>query len=142
MGELRNCPNCGKVFVKINRNLCPDCIQQEERDFEEVRKYLKDYPGASVSEIAEVTGIEENKILKWIREGRLDASYHGTGSAVTCKRCGVSIPLGNLCTKCARELASQIKSISGSRTFKEESDQSKDSKSTGMFVAERLRNEE
>ncbi len=141
MGELRNCPSCGKVFVKINRNLCPACIDKEEQDFEEVRKFLKEYPGASVPEISQVTGVDEDKILKWIREGRIDASYR-VAAAVTCRRCGASISLGNLCSRCAQELASQIKSISRSRPVAQEPEEPKESKFSGMFVADRLRDKD
>jgi len=69
MPDLRNCPICGKVFVKINRNLCPECIEKEEKEFELVRKYLKDNPGASVEEIAEITDVEKNSALDERRPG-------------------------------------------------------------------------
>ncbi len=142
MGDLRNCPVCGKVFVKINRNLCPDCIDKEEQEFEEVRKYLKDNPGASVMEIAEVTSVDENKILKWMREGRIDVTFTG-GVGLNCKRCGVQITAGNLCAKCAKALANQFKTISTTPAAKpEEPEKNKDPKAKGMFVAERLREDE
>ena len=142
MSDLRNCSQCGKVFVRINRNICPDCMDKEEHEYEEVRKYLKDNPGASVMEIAEVTGVHEDKILKWMREGRIDAIYRGDG-VITCKRCGASITAGNLCAKCAQSLASQFKSAASAVAPREEKPETDDgAKNKGMFVAERLRNED
>lgn len=141
MGELRNCPVCGKVFVKLSKNLCPDCIDKEEREFEEVRQYLKDNPGASVGEIFEVTGVEEDKILKWIREGRVEA-YIGKGCVLTCKRCGSDIIAGNLCSKCAQVFAAEIKSASHSVPVGDtEPDKPKEPKGRGMFVAQKLRDD-
>ena len=36
MGELDNCANCGKLFVKVTRNVCPDCVKEEEKKFQTV----------------------------------------------------------------------------------------------------------
>ena len=142
MGELRNCPVCGKVFVKLSKNMCPDCMEQEEQEFELVRKYLKDNPGASVKEISEVTEVEDNKILKWMREGRIDVSFN-VGGGLTCRGCGVEITAGNLCSKCAQNLAKEIKSYSHVSPVKEqEPEKPKESKSHGMFVAEKLRRDD
>jgi len=139
MPDLRNCPLCGKVFVRLTRNICPDCVEREEQEYETVRKYLKENPGASVPEIAEVTEVEENKILKWMREGRIEVSY-SAGSGLTCKRCGAVISAGNYCSKCARALAAQMKSAAGSRPVKEEEPEKEARR--GMFVADRLREED
>lgn len=139
MGELRNCPNCGKVFVKVNRNLCPECIEKEESEFEEVRKYLKDNPGASVDEISEIVGVDEKKILRWMREGRLDVSFAGAGQELTCKRCGAPISLGNLCSSCIKLLSGQMRATAVPSKPQQED---KDAKVKRMFVAERHRNED
>lgn len=141
MGELRNCNICGKVFVRINRNICPDCLDKEEQEFEEVRRYLKENPGASVMEISEITGVHEDKILKWMREGRIDASYRADGR-ITCKRCGTSITAGNLCSKCAQSLATQFKSAAAGTAKADKPVEAEGAKSKGMFVAERLRSED
>ncbi|MFA5881145.1 MAG: hypothetical protein WC834_03025 [Eubacteriales bacterium] len=141
MGELRNCPVCGKVFVKLLKNLCPDCIDKEEREFEEVRLYLKDNPGASIGEISEFTGVDEDKILKWMREDRIDVCV-GKGGVLTCKRCGSDIIAGNLCSKCAQVLAAEIKSATHSVPLKDtEPDKPKEPKGRGMFVAQKLRDD-
>ena len=144
MGDLRNCPTCGKVFVKINRNLCPECMEKEEKDYDLARKYLKDNPRASVREISELTGIDGKKILRWIREGRIDVDYAGAGSGLTCKRCGTKISIGNLCSNCIKLLSGQMKSISPSApsTPTEDPSKAKDSKTKRMFVAERIRDGE
>lgn len=143
MPDLRNCPVCGKVFVKINRNLCPECIEKEEKEYEIVRKYLKDNPGASVEEISEITGVDEKKVLRWIREGRIDVSYSQGGTGLTCKRCGAPISIGNLCSACIKILSGQINSAVSSRPQAEAADtKAKEAKERRMFVADRIKNED
>ena len=143
MPDLRNCPVCGKVFVKINRNLCPDCIEKEEKEFEVVRKYLKDNPGASVEEISEITGVDEKKVLRWMREGRIDVEYSGGETGLSCKRCGAPISLGNLCSNCIRLLSGQMKSAASSIPSPAPSEEKgKDPKERRMFVADRLKKDD
>lgn len=143
MPDLRNCPVCGKVFVKISRNLCPECIEKEETEYEQVRKYLKDNPGASVEEISELTGVDEKKILRWIREGRIDATHDMGDTGLTCKRCGAEISIGNLCSKCIQLLSGQMKSVSSSGPSVEPAaEKGKDPKERRMFVADRHRSDD
>ncbi len=141
MGDLRNCPECGKVFVKINKNLCPDCIEKEENEFEEVRKYLKDNPKASVEEIVEITGVEEKKVLRWMREGRVDVSFSDGSSGLTCKSCGARIKTGNFCSSCAKALSAQMKGAAGQRTIRQEEPEKEKEKRRGMYTADRLRDD-
>lgn len=55
--NLRNCPQCGKLFVYNIRNLCPECIKKDEKDFGCVRDYLYNHPRATIEEISEETGV-------------------------------------------------------------------------------------
>ncbi|WP_418791027.1 TIGR03826 family flagellar region protein [Phosphitispora sp. TUW77] len=137
MGDLRNCPECGKVFVKINKNLCLDCIEKEEAEFEEVRKYLKDNPKAPVEEIVEITGVQEKKVLRWMREGRVDISFFDGSKGLTCKSCGTVIKTGNFCAKCAKDLSAQMKGAAGQRTIRQEEPEKE--KKRGMYFANRMR---
>ena len=43
--DLRNCPQCGKVFNFIRTNLCPECQEKDEQAFREIRKYITQHPG-------------------------------------------------------------------------------------------------
>lgn len=143
MPDLRNCPTCGKVFVKINRNMCPDCIDKEEKEFELVRKYLKDNPGASIEEICEITGVDEKKILRWMRDGRIEVLFGGGAVGLSCKRCGAIISIGNLCGNCIKLLSGEMKSAGSSSPQAETTDtKSGDHGERRMNVANRLKNED
>lgn len=113
MGELRNCPQCGKVFMYMVRNLCPACIELEEQQYEDVRTYLRKNPGAQVEQIVEDTGVDEAKVMRWLRDGRLEVADAGGRPVLTCQRCGRRVEKGTLCPTCMQVLAQEIKAAKG-----------------------------
>lgn len=107
--DFRNCPVCGKVFRFVSRNLCPDCIAEEEKEYEKVRSYVRDHEGANITEVSEATGVSVEKIIRFLREGRLVAKGALAGEgAITCERCGVPIGGGQFCDRCREELAQEL----------------------------------
>ncbi|GAB6098367.1 hypothetical protein JCM16358_02460 [Halanaerocella petrolearia] len=72
---LKKCNNCGRLFATQNnqdRNLCPNCFQEEREKFRLVRDYLWDHQGASIKKIAQETDVKQKTIRRFIREGRFD----------------------------------------------------------------------
>ncbi|MCR4399683.1 MAG: flagellar operon protein YvyF [Syntrophomonadaceae bacterium] len=110
MAELRNCPLCERVFAFAGgRNLCPACIEAEEAEFAVVRAYVRAHPGATIIEVASATGVEEERILEFLKDGRLISK--GLASVVLhrCERCGQPIPAGRYCGECTNLLASSLR---------------------------------
>ncbi|NLT94720.1 MAG: MerR family transcriptional regulator [Clostridia bacterium] len=107
--ELRNCPECGKIFAFVGINLCPKCKEEDEKEFIKVKEYLYKNPNVGIFELAEATEVDEAKIVRWVREGRIEGKY--PGMVVSCERCGKSIFEGRFCPSCSNELA---RSFSGS----------------------------
>lgn len=105
--ELRNCPECGKLFTYVARNLCPACLKKEEEFFKEVERFLKEHRGATISEISEATGVPEEKIIFFLREGRLITS--SSNLVLECERCGKPIRIGRFCDACRSVLGSSLK---------------------------------
>lgn len=105
MAELANCPRCDRVFVKEFRDICWDCYKQEEEAFQVVFTFLKDRKNreATVNEIMEHTKVEEELIIKFVREGRLRPSEFPNLS-YPCERCGTKIVIGKYCNNCITEL--------------------------------------
>ncbi|NLJ71735.1 MAG: MerR family transcriptional regulator [Syntrophomonadaceae bacterium] len=106
MSGLKNCARCGRLFAGEGRTVCRKCQVAEDDDYSIVRKYVRDYPGASVFEVAEATGVEEEKILHFLRDGRLQSQ--GLASMLECERCGRSINEGKYCSACVKELQNEI----------------------------------
>lgn len=105
--EVRNCPECGRLFNYIRTDLCPVCIQEAEDEFQKVRIHLRDNPQLSIVELAEATEVDEDKIIQWIREGRIESK--GLKEApLKCASCGVGIYSGSHCESCAGKLAGEF----------------------------------
>jgi flagellar operon protein (TIGR03826 family) len=101
--ELRNCPECGKIFAFTGINMCHQCIKEDEKEFSKVKEYLYDNPHVGIFELAEATGVDEAKIVRWVREGRIEGKFPGI--VVSCERCGKPISEGRFCSPCSNELA-------------------------------------
>ena len=99
--SIRNCPECGKLFEFLFKNLCPDCINKEDGEFEAIVAYLRENPGVGISEISEATGIGVNRIVKMLKSGRLIAVCERHDIVLlTCERCGKPIAEGQFCLQC------------------------------------------
>lgn len=106
MANLRNCSQCGRLFPYAGRNICGNCLEKEEEEYQLVRKYVRDHPGAGVLEVAEATEVEHDKILQFLRDGRLKSK--GMTTSLTCERCGIAISNGRWCDKCTQQVKSEI----------------------------------
>ena len=108
--ETINCPRCGKLFLKFIEPICPPCVKEEEEIFERVRLYVKEHPNCSIKEASDACDVPVKRILKYIRDGKLEAS-HGMAGEITCGKCGKPILIGRMCDICANEASSQVKTM-------------------------------
>ncbi|NLU51098.1 MAG: hypothetical protein GXX09_12025 [Syntrophomonadaceae bacterium] len=109
MAELRNCPECGQLFAYQGKDLCPKCTEVEEQEFTIVRQYVRKHPGATILQVAEETGVDEEKILRFLKEGRLVSKGLAAGASITCERCGARIEQGRYCRSCVQELDNALR---------------------------------
>ncbi len=115
--ELRNCPECGKVFTYIRTNLCPACQEKDEKNFRLVRSFIVRNPSANIKIVSEETGVSETSILRYLKEERISLASNVVEGKLTCEICGATISSGRLCKACAEKLTTGIK-----REFKEENE--------------------
>lgn len=109
MAEIINCPECGRLFAADSgKRVCSKCLEKEDSEYATVRKYIRDHPGASVFEVAEETGIEEEKILQFLKDGRLQST--GYVEITFCERCGKKIGGGRFCDKCRALMNHEVRS--------------------------------
>lgn len=97
--DLKNCAECGKIFVHPTRDVCDACHQKEEDDFKKVKEYLWKKIKSNVEEVHEATEVPLKRIHKFIREGRLNTG----GLAplyLECETCGAPITEGRFCEAC------------------------------------------
>ena len=101
--DMKNCSRCGKLYATSNPSLCPDCVDKDQVDFRKVRDFVKENPEVSIEVICEATGVDEIKILEYIRQGHL-VSADLRGPAIECVKCGKSISKGRYCVLCQQEI--------------------------------------
>src|SRR5699024_11296401 len=108
MNGLANCNRCGKVFAKGVRDICPQCYQKEEEDYQKIYKLLTNRKNreAKITEIVEATGVDEDTIIKFLKNKRLRAAdFPQLG--YPCEKCGKNIVEGRLCEDCASFIRSE-----------------------------------
>ncbi|ANB61134.1 TIGR03826 family flagellar region protein [Anoxybacteroides amylolyticum] len=121
--NLDNCPKCGGLFVKSQfRDICEGCYREEEKQFEKVYHYIRKRENrmATIPQVVEGTGVEEDLIIKFIKSGRLQlANFPNLG--YPCGRCGTIIREGKFCVKCMKDLNKQIEVLKQEEERKKES---------------------
>lgn len=110
--EVKNCVKCKKIFQYLSGpQLCPNCKDQEEKDFQAVKDYLRANPKATITEVSEELEMSVDKITRYLREGRLEIAP-GSAIILECERCGAPITTGRFCSSCSGRLEGDLKSTS------------------------------
>lgn len=106
--ELTNCPNCGEVFAKNVVDVCPKCYRVEEEAFQKVYKFLQKQKNrsAALPEIANETEVEEELIIKFLKQNRLRASEFPQ-LMYSCESCGKLISEQRYCKECTSAITSE-----------------------------------
>lgn len=109
MSELGNCERCGTVFAKTIRDICPKCYREEEEAFQKVYRFLTKRKNreATLKEIVAATGVEEELIIKFMKQKRLRTSQFPK-LAYPCEKCGIDIIEGRLCFNCSSEIKTKF----------------------------------
>ena len=108
--ELKNCSTCKKLFPYPGYGyiLCPECRRTDEAQFQLVKKFLDQYPGAEGKEVFLATGVAINTLIKWVREGRLISS-NAINLGAVCDICGKPVCTGKLCPQCKQDVVRKFK---------------------------------
>lgn len=105
---LKNCPDCGKLFVDNAAGICPECFIRAEKDEAKVVEFLRQKNKASLEEIHQATGVKHKVIMKMVQRGRI---FQGGDVQVNypCEICGTPIYEGRLCDKCSKNILDQVR---------------------------------
>lgn len=131
---LKNCAKCGRMFAgEEHQKFCSKCVENDDDLFRIVREYVYDNPESTIKDTAEATNVPEEKILKFLRQGKL--TLKGDGVGLECERCGKSINSGRFCDACAAEMSSGFKKAFGQeRPEPAQKSAVKNKDSRGMFI--------
>ncbi|MGE5373244.1 MAG: TIGR03826 family flagellar region protein [Solirubrobacterales bacterium] len=119
---MRNCPRCDALFGYVGKPLCRKCLDAEEDQFKKVRTYVRDHPGATVTQTAEACEVDEEMIIRYLREGRLISKALKASVSITCERCGATISEGRFCRSCAVKLNNALQNSIGADEPQDEPD--------------------
>lgn len=114
MPDIRNCRKCGKIYNYIGgMPICPLCRQKDEEDYQRVKEYLYQYPGATLSEVSTELGVAVETIKRYLRDGRLEIIGEDGNLFLECESCGKAIRSGRFCDECERDISRELKSTAG-----------------------------
>lgn len=108
--KVAHCSMCGKVFQVTLRNLCPECTEIHDRQFEAVDRYLMKNRNATNEQTAEATGVPLKQILDWIRQKKISLAAFPNLTDV-CDLCGAPSRNGHLCAKCSGRIQQDIEKM-------------------------------
>lgn len=108
--EVRNCKGCGRLFNYLQGPpLCPACVADLEKKFQEVKEYLRANPNATLNVIAEVNEVSVKQIKQWVREERLTFTEESQ-ITLDCEMCGAKILTGRFCDRCKTSIHKDLSS--------------------------------
>ena len=109
--NVRNCKNCGKLFNYVaGPPICPNCREQTEAKFQEVKNYIRDHKGVGIAEVSEACGVEPGLVRQWLRDDRLEVT-EDSALMLNCDRCGAPIRSGKLCDRCKNNISNTLNGI-------------------------------
>jgi len=108
--DVRNCKGCGRLFNYLQGpQLCPVCVEELEDKFTQVKKYLEEFPNATIPEVSKDNDVTSKQIEQWIREERL-AFAENSPLGIACEKCGALIKSGRYCEKCRGKITNTLRS--------------------------------
>jgi hypothetical protein len=108
MSELKNCINCHTSFVSVTESkICLKCLKEDDIIFKKIKDFLYDNPGATMLEVSSTFDISTKKIIKFLRDGRLEI-IGDSNFILECESCGRPIKTEYLCNDCQRILKNEF----------------------------------
>ncbi len=137
--DIKSCLKCGKLFAYDGKHkICDVCRKSEEDDYQKVKDYLWENPKSTITKVHEETGVEKEKILKFIKDDRLIADGIDAENLLECERCGIPIMSGRYCVSCQQELIDGFGSGLSKNKKKKEDEKKKDAEDR-MFIVDRMK---
>lgn len=65
------CDICGEIAPQNLYGVCKDCIEEDQRMFESVKKVMGFGEKITLDIISQRTGVSQKNIKRWIKQGRL-----------------------------------------------------------------------
>ena len=117
--NLKNCRDCGKVFVTNGREyLCPACRKKEEFERAKLMDYVRNNPGVTIQQALNNSGVSEKIVKRMVSDGSFsgiparDTADTAVQASRVCVICGRPIGgTGIYCKSCSARLRHETKNI-------------------------------
>jgi len=116
-------------------------METEEDEFKVVKEYIYDNPGATISEVSQETEVSVEKIMRFLREERLEIKSENSNLVLGCERCGRSINSGRFCENCKGQITEGLKREFGLEKKEPVQRPQYKAEKEKMYTAERRRND-
>ncbi|MDI6786011.1 MAG: hypothetical protein QMD92_04805 [bacterium] len=104
--ELRNCRKCRKLFISISeRNICQECCEKKEKNYDRILEYLNKNPNASVEDICEATKTTKNNVAELVKNEKIALTV---SFEYKCEICGKKIKMGKACPECKKKVSNEL----------------------------------
>lgn len=114
-----NCKVCGKVFLKSNFDVCPDCIRKEQELLKNINDYCADKSTVTLKELSDTFKEPIEKLEKFLLDRKLVQIMDKL--ELVCKMCSVKFRIlseGRLyCKTCYEKLNENFATIKTDDTF-------------------------
>ena len=105
--KATNCAGCGRLFLNTGTGkLCPECLQKQEAQMDEISSFVRDNPRSSVSEICAALGVKKSLVIAMLQSGRLEEL--NINIKYPCASCGKMIHHGRYCKACGQKITGEI----------------------------------
>lgn len=101
--EYTNCAKCGKMFLRVTSPVCSECNKEEEQQFKKLKDYIEENPGMTIGQVSASLDIPIKRILKFLREGRIEMTEGNIEGLLRCQRCDKPLTSGLMCSQCKSE---------------------------------------
>ncbi len=130
---LANCKQCGSLFNKITRDICEECIKEEEELLRATQNFLRDNRNSQIWQILEaIEDLEAGLLDKWVEEKRINLiKPEDEAGKKQCMYCGREVTgAGNVCKTC--EVKKKLSSSKPAALLEEKDDDAPKAKRSGM----------
>lgn len=93
------CQRCRKIFNKVSSPICRTCEKLERDEIYTLNQFIVANPTVNVAAISNTNKIPAQRILQYVRSGKVQIS-EGMSDEIRCIGCGKVIITGNFCNVC------------------------------------------
>jgi len=109
--DIRNCKHCNRLFQYQSSKYCPNCVIELDKVFMVIREYIYENPDSTIVEVSENTGVDNEIIMDFLREGKLELKE--ASLMLECRSCGKAIKTGVMCKDCLSNFETEMKKSVG-----------------------------